>query len=167
MLICEGSASVKRESGVSWTSRARPAWRSCCRRRAAACGASPRCQWLLATSITMEPNPAVLARVLAIVSDLLDLLLEDWYPTLEAHENHLAQALKRLDLGGTEPRRLRLSEESRASDRDSGVGNESTTARWPASAGRWRSASWPRAPTSGWCATTTPTWSWLTWRPMS
>ncbi|CAK1555976.1 unnamed protein product [Leptosia nina] len=121
-------------------------------------------------SITLEPNPAVLARVLALVSDLLDLLLEDWYPSLgtrfvhtsegrclitrvvpcpaclrdatllqnnipphlvlphaDMHENNLAQALKRLELGNNEPRRLRLSEESRASDRDSGVGNESVS----------------------------------------
>ncbi|XP_045530212.1 leucine-rich repeat serine/threonine-protein kinase 1 isoform X2 [Pieris brassicae] len=114
-------------------------------------------------SITLEPNPAVLARVLALVSDLLDLLLEDWYPSLgtrfvhtsegrclitrvvpcpgclrdavsnnlpqfqpELHDNNLTQALKRLELGN-ETRRLRLSEESRTSDRDSGVGNESIT----------------------------------------
>ncbi|XP_038220950.1 leucine-rich repeat serine/threonine-protein kinase 1 [Zerene cesonia] len=109
-------------------------------------------------SITLEPSPTVLAKVLALVSDLLDLLLEDWYPSLgtrfvhtsegrclitravpcpaclrdaapphapDLRDTHLAQALKRLEMGSNEPRRLRLSEESRTSDRDSGVGNES------------------------------------------
>ncbi|XP_046975207.1 leucine-rich repeat serine/threonine-protein kinase 1 [Vanessa cardui] len=117
-------------------------------------------------SLSLEPNPEVLTKVLALVSDHVDLLLEDWYPSLgtrfvhtsegrclitrvapcpacltdaqnEAHEphhahahdhdKHFAQVFKRLELGGVEPRRLRLSEESRASDGDSGVGAESNT----------------------------------------
>ncbi|XP_075989581.1 leucine-rich repeat kinase isoform X2 [Anticarsia gemmatalis] len=114
-------------------------------------------------SISLEPNPETLAKVLALMSDHVDLLLEDWYPSLGTrfvhtsegrclitrlvpcpeclrnssppghapppshppeHE-HLAQAFRRLELGAAEPRRLRLSEESRASDGDSGVGAES------------------------------------------
>jgi hypothetical protein len=33
-------------------------------------------------SISLEPQPEVLAKVLALVSDHVDLLLEDWYPSL-------------------------------------------------------------------------------------
>ncbi|XP_072941247.1 leucine-rich repeat serine/threonine-protein kinase 1 [Epargyreus clarus] len=109
-------------------------------------------------SITLEPSPEVLAKLLALISDHVDLLLEDWYPSLGTrfvhtsegrclitravpcpaclraarpldapphHEHQLAQVLNRLELGNGEPRRLRLSEESRASDGDSGVGAES------------------------------------------
>ncbi|XP_060809328.1 leucine-rich repeat serine/threonine-protein kinase 1 [Amyelois transitella] len=108
-------------------------------------------------SISLEPSPEVLARVLSLVSEHVDLLLEDWYPSLgtrfvhtsegrclitrvvpcpaclrdaqerpEPLQNHqLAQAFRRLELGAEPPRRLRLSEESRASDGDSGVGAES------------------------------------------
>ncbi|KPJ18810.1 Leucine-rich repeat serine/threonine-protein kinase 1 [Papilio machaon] len=127
-------------------------------------------------SISLEPNPEVLAKVLALVSDHVDLLLEDWYPSLGTRFVHtsegrclitrvvpcpgcvrdagsplaplapplpghapslaghapsrhddqqLAQMLVRLELGEAEPRRLRLSEESRTSDGDSGVGAES------------------------------------------
>ncbi|KAJ8705805.1 hypothetical protein PYW08_012851 [Mythimna loreyi] len=109
-------------------------------------------------SISLEPNPETLAKVLALVSDHVDLLLEDWYPSLgtrfvhtsegrclitrvvpcpeclthaapqpqqQEQEHQLAQAFRRLELGAAEPRRLRLSEESRASDGDSGVGAES------------------------------------------
>ncbi|CAH0599523.1 unnamed protein product [Chrysodeixis includens] len=107
-------------------------------------------------SISLEPNPEVLAKILALVSDHVDLLLEDWYPSLgtrfvhtsegrclitrvvpcpeclrqapqpqQAEHDQLQQAFRRLDLGGAEPRRLRLSEESRTSDGDSGVGAES------------------------------------------
>ncbi|XP_052745709.1 leucine-rich repeat serine/threonine-protein kinase 1 isoform X2 [Bicyclus anynana] len=118
-------------------------------------------------SISLEPNPEVLTKVLALISDHVDLLLEDWYPSLgtrfvhtsegrclitrvapcpaclrdfqsnadhEPHDHHhhdhekqLAQVFRRLELGNAEPRRLRLSEESRASDGDSGVGAESNT----------------------------------------
>ncbi|KAF9806793.1 hypothetical protein SFRURICE_009480 [Spodoptera frugiperda] len=45
-------------------------------------------------------------------------------PPPQEHD-HLAQAFRRLELGPAEPRRLRLSEESRTSDGDSGVGAES------------------------------------------
>ncbi|CAB3231871.1 unnamed protein product [Arctia plantaginis] len=109
-------------------------------------------------SISLEPNPETLAKVLALVSDHVDLLLEDWYPSLgtrfvhtsegrclitrivpcpeclrntsptsppQSDHEHLAQVFRRLDLGAAEPRRLRLSEESRTSDGDSGVGAES------------------------------------------
>ncbi|CAG4936619.1 unnamed protein product [Parnassius apollo] len=111
-------------------------------------------------SISLEPNPEILAKVLALISDHVDLLLEDWYPSLgtrfvhtsegrclitravpcpnclrdphhEPHQeplqqdHHLTQMLRRLDLGNAEPRPLRLSEESRTSDGDSGVGAES------------------------------------------
>ncbi|XP_022818770.1 leucine-rich repeat serine/threonine-protein kinase 1 [Spodoptera litura] len=106
-------------------------------------------------SISLEPSPEVLAKVLALVSDHVDLLLEDWYPSLgtrfvhtsegrclitrvvpcpeclqpapapHQEHDHLAQAFRRLELGPVEPRRLRLSEESRTSDGDSGVGAES------------------------------------------
>ncbi|XP_069363530.1 leucine-rich repeat serine/threonine-protein kinase 1 isoform X1 [Maniola hyperantus] len=123
-------------------------------------------------SISLEPNPEVLTKVLALISDHVDLLLEDWYPSLGTrfvhtsegrclitrvapcpaclrdfqsnadhhhndhgdhnhhqndHDKHLAQVFRRLELGNAEPRRLRLSEESRASDGDSGVGAESNT----------------------------------------
>ncbi|XP_045457144.1 leucine-rich repeat serine/threonine-protein kinase 1 [Melitaea cinxia] len=112
-------------------------------------------------SLSLEPNPEVLTKVLALVSDHVDLLLEDWYPSLGTrfvhtsegrclitrvapcpacladaqlehephhdHDKHFAQVFRRLDLGSAEPRRLRLSEESRASDGDSGVGAESNT----------------------------------------
>ena len=37
----------------------------------------------------------------------------------------VSQVFRRLEMGNGEPRRLRLSEESRASDGDSGVGAES------------------------------------------
>ncbi|CAH2218168.1 jg7593, partial [Pararge aegeria aegeria] len=43
------------------------------------------------------------------------------------HDKQLSQVFRRLELGNAEPRRLRLSEESRASDGDSGVGAESNT----------------------------------------
>lgn len=33
-------------------------------------------------SISLEPNLEVLAKLLALVSDHVDLLLEDWYPSL-------------------------------------------------------------------------------------
>ncbi|CAG9789928.1 unnamed protein product [Diatraea saccharalis] len=126
------------------------------------------------TSIGLEPNPETLAKALALVSDHVDLLLEDWYPSLGTrfvhtsegrclitrlvpcplclrdaenaenvdnadnihharnvdhagnvdhaeHVEHAEQALA-LELDGGI---RRLSEESRASDRDSGVGAES------------------------------------------
>ncbi|XP_068625771.1 leucine-rich repeat serine/threonine-protein kinase 1 [Battus philenor] len=127
-------------------------------------------------SISLEPNPEILAKVLALVSDHVDLLLEDWYPSLGTrfvhtsegrclitrvvpcpaclrdaagapaprdprgsdppqpdppqpdpppHDPHLAQMLRTLDLGNAEHRPLRLSEESRTSDGDSGVDAES------------------------------------------
>uniref|UniRef100_A0A2A4KB68 Protein kinase domain-containing protein n=1 Tax=Heliothis virescens TaxID=7102 RepID=A0A2A4KB68_HELVI len=106
-------------------------------------------------SISLEPHHETLAKVLALVSDHVDLLLEDWYPSLGTrfvhtsegrclitrvvpcpdclrpqqhppeHDPQLAQAFRRLELGPAEPRRLRLSEESRTSDGDSGVGAES------------------------------------------
>ncbi|XP_047039612.1 leucine-rich repeat serine/threonine-protein kinase 1-like [Helicoverpa zea] len=107
-------------------------------------------------SISLEPHHETLAKVLALVSDHMDLLLEDWYPSLGTrfvhtsegrclitrivpcpeclrpqpqpppeHDPQLAQAFRRLELGAAEPRRLRLSEESRTSDGDSGVGAES------------------------------------------
>ncbi|KAJ0169751.1 hypothetical protein K1T71_014357 [Dendrolimus kikuchii] len=108
-------------------------------------------------SISLEPNPETLAKVLALLSDHVDLLLEDWYPSLgtrfvhtsegrclitravpcpaclkDAHAQQTEQSdrpetqpFKRLEIGNGEPRRLRLSEESRTSDGDSGVGAES------------------------------------------
>lgn len=36
----------------------------------------------LKQSLSLEPNPEVLTKVLALVSDHVDLLLEDWYPSL-------------------------------------------------------------------------------------
>ncbi|XP_041989151.1 leucine-rich repeat serine/threonine-protein kinase 1 isoform X2 [Aricia agestis] len=107
-------------------------------------------------SISLDPNLEVLAKILALVSDHVDLLLEDWYPSLgtrfvhtsegrclitrvvpcpaclrdaphEPVNDHIAQAFRRLDLGHMEGRRLRLSEESRMSDGDSGVGAESNS----------------------------------------
>ncbi|GBP27199.1 hypothetical protein EVAR_15972_1 [Eumeta japonica] len=110
-------------------------------------------------SISLEPNPEALARLLALISDHVDLLLEDWYPSLgtrfvhtssgrclitrvvpcpsclrepmpspaPSHDNGFMQAFKRLEINGGEaaPRRVRLSQESRTSDGDSGVGAES------------------------------------------
>ncbi|XP_059045025.1 leucine-rich repeat serine/threonine-protein kinase 1 [Achroia grisella] len=123
-------------------------------------------------SISLEPNPETLAKVLALVSDHVDLLLEDWYPSLGTrfvhtsegrclitrvvpcpacmrdaargldHHQHLQQAFRQLELGAGDDGdgggaggeggagdagggRPRLSQESRASDGDSGVGAES------------------------------------------
>ncbi|XP_037875630.1 leucine-rich repeat serine/threonine-protein kinase 1 isoform X2 [Bombyx mori] len=106
-------------------------------------------------SISLEPNPETLAKLLALLSDHVDLLLEDWYPSLGTRFVHtsegrclitrlvpcpaclkdagrsshddmpLAQAFRRFELGALEPRRARLSQDSRASDGDSGVGAES------------------------------------------
>ncbi|CAH0730719.1 unnamed protein product, partial [Brenthis ino] len=107
-------------------------------------------------SLSLEPNPEVLTKILALISDHVDLLLEDWYPSLGTrfvhtsegrclitrvapcpaclrdHDRHapqadMFQALRRLELGGAEARRPRLSQESRASDGDSGVGADSTS----------------------------------------
>ncbi|KAJ2939952.1 hypothetical protein O0L34_g6659 [Tuta absoluta] len=114
-------------------------------------------------SISLEPNQETLARVLALIADHVDLLLEDWYPSLgtrfvhtsegrclitrvvpcpaclrdlepvapvhPAHfppVDHVAQAFRRLEVAEADrPRRLRLSEDSRTSDADSGVDAES------------------------------------------
>ncbi|KAM3958672.1 LOW QUALITY PROTEIN: leucine-rich repeat kinase [Aphomia sociella] len=42
-------------------------------------------------SISLEPNPETLAKVLALLSDHVDLLLEDWYPSLGTRFVHTSE----------------------------------------------------------------------------
>ncbi|KAL4703856.1 hypothetical protein ACJJTC_010790 [Scirpophaga incertulas] len=47
---------------------------------------NPHCQ-----SVSLEPSPEVVARILALVSDQIDLLLEDWYPSLGTRFVHTSE----------------------------------------------------------------------------
>ncbi|KAF6207493.1 hypothetical protein GE061_015939 [Apolygus lucorum] len=106
-------------------------------------------------AIVLEPSPQKAAHLLALATDHIDILLEDWYPTLGTRFVHtsegrllvtrivpcptcLSQAMAQLNNENSQPKSqdgeddiefVRVSQESAASDGDSGVADSPSSSR--------------------------------------